>query len=431
MVTLDERDDGAWAVFRLADTERAREALSLTRDGITRGLSVGFEPDVFENRKGVRVHTRARLRETSLVTFPAYAGAGVLSVRKEGKDMETEEAVVEDVVEEVVVPDIAGLETRMETGFREIRNQIGALALADDPKPSISLNAAFAEALRMVADKPAENRALADVIGTGTGNAEGLLFNTFVPELRGVLDSRRPFFAAAGTVGFPDSGYGLVFPRRTQSTVVAKRSGEKTEIPSRELTITQATYAMEWFAGGVDVSLELISQSSPSVLEVIATDLQAQYAIVTEDEFVSDVEASATASGDALDTATWPAFVADVVSASAAIRTATGAPGDRLALTTASWQALVGLLNPSQPSISFGAGPDFVAESVNVGGIAAFHSPYSTVDVQFNTTALRKAEKPPLTVTSTNVALMGRDIGILGATIFLPLYPAGILKHAA
>jgi hypothetical protein len=87
-------------------------------------------------------------------------------------------------------------------------------------------------------------------------------------------------------------------------------------------------------------------------------------------------------------------------------------------------------LNPSQPSISFGAGPDFTAESLNVGGVAVFHSPYSTVDVQFNTTALRKAEQPPMTVTATNVALMGRDIGILGATIFLPLYPAGILKHA-
>jgi hypothetical protein len=188
---------------------------------------------------------------------------------------------------------------------------------------------------------------------------------------------------------------------------------------------------MEWFAGAVDVSLELISQSDPSVVQVIATDLQAQYAIATEDEFVADAEGAATATGDALDTATWGAFVADVVSASAQIRTATGAPGDRLALTTASWQAIVGLLNPSQPSISFGAGPDFTAESLNVGGVAAFHSPYSTVDLQFNETSLRKAEKPPMTVTATNVALMGQDIGILGATIFLPLYPLGILKHSA
>jgi hypothetical protein len=188
---------------------------------------------------------------------------------------------------------------------------------------------------------------------------------------------------------------------------------------------------MEWFAGAVDVSLELISQSDPSVVEVIVDDLQSQYAIVTEDEFVADAEGAATATGDTLDTATWNAFVADVVSASQAIRTATGAPGDRLALTTASWVAVLQLLNPSQPAISFGAGPEFVDESVNVGGITAFHSPYSTVDLQFNTTSLRKSEQPPMTVTATNVALMGRDIGILGATIFLPLYPAGILKHAA
>jgi HK97 family phage prohead protease len=432
MTTLREESDGAYGIFRLADTDRAREARSLIADGILRGLSVGFQPDQTRSVKGVRTHMKAKLRETSLVTFPAYPTAGVLAVREEERMEEPAPDV--QVIEETPpapVVDLVPLLERMDNHEREVRNLISNIQTPGaPPEPEKTLNAYFADAMRLVADKPAENRALADVIGTGTGNAEGLIYSQFVSELLGVLDSRRPMFSAAGTVGFPSSGYGLVFPRRTQSTAVAKRTGEKAEVATRELTVTQATYSMEWFAGGVDVSLELISQSDPSVVEVIVTDLQAQYAIATEDEFVTDTETAATATGDALDVATWGAFVADVVSASAAIRTATGAPGDRLALTTASWQAILALLNPSQPSISFGAGPDFTAESLNVGGVAVFHSPYSTVDVQFNTTALRKAEQPPMTVTATNVALMGRDIGILGATIFLPLYPAGILKHA-
>jgi hypothetical protein len=188
---------------------------------------------------------------------------------------------------------------------------------------------------------------------------------------------------------------------------------------------------MEWFAGGVDVALELIAQSDPSVLEVVTSDLMDQYANATETEFVADTEAAATVGGAVLPTADWGAFSAAVIATSAEIRAATGVPGDRLALTTASWQAVVGLLNPSQPSISFGAGPDFTAESVNVGGVTAFHSPASAADVQFNEKSLRKSENPPETVTSNNVALMGRDIGILGATIHLPLYPAGIVKYTA
>jgi hypothetical protein len=254
----------------------------------------------------------------------------------------------------------------------------------------------------------------------------------YASELLGVLDPLRPFFSAAGDYPFPPSGYGVSFPRITQHTQVAKRTAEKAAVATRELTVGPGVYNMEWFAGAVDVSLELISQSSPDVQAVVVEDLLDQYAIVTEAEFVDDVEAAATASGDTLDVATWGAFVADVITTSQAIRVATGRPGDRLALTTASWIAFVSLLNPASPAALPGPGaPDFTAESVDVRGLTVFHSPESTVDVQFNTKALRKSEKPPMTVTANNVALMGHDIGVLGATIHLPLYPAGIVKHAA
>lgn len=437
MTHLTEESDGAYGTFRLADTDRAREARSLISDGIVRGLSVGFAPGQTRTSKGVRTHLKAMLKETSLVTFPAYPSAGVLAVREEEPMEETpEETTVEESAAPPVV-DLGPLEQRMDSHdkeLREVRNLISNIRTVDMAveKP-MRLEEAYAEMLLTVAKDRIHDRALADVIGTGTGNAEGLVYDQFVAELLGVVDARRPLFNAAGTVSFPSSGYGLVFPRRTQSTLVAKRTAEKAEAASRELTVTQASYDMEWFAGAVDVSLELIAQSNPSVLEVIASDLLDQYAIATEDEFVADAEAAATATGDTLDTGTWAAFVADAVSGSAQVFAATGMPGDRLALTNASWSALVGLLNPSQPSISANAGasPDFTAESVNVGGILAFHSPYSAVDLQFNTRSLRKAERPPVTVSATNVALMGRDIGIIGATIALPLYPAGILKHAA
>jgi HK97 family phage prohead protease len=436
---LRDEADGFHGTFRLGDTPLARDAYALARDGIVGGLSVGFLPEQSRRtRGGVREHTRGTLLETSLVTFPAYAGAGVTATRGMEETMEETETVETVEVEETVevVVDLSPIEQRLDAHaeeLREVRNQLGNITTTEAGKPKLpmTLSAAYATLLQMVARQPMENRALADVIGTAPGNASGLIRDAFISELLGVLDVQRPLFSAAGTVQFPSAGYGIAFPQITQHTLVGKRGAEKTEIPSRELIVGGVTFPMEWFAGGVDVALELIAQSDPSVVEVVVGDLLDQYAMAVEIEFGIDAVAAATAQGAVLPITDWEAFSAAMIATSGAIREATGRPGDLLALTDASWSALVGLLNPSQPSISFGSGPDFTAESVAVGGITAFHAPYITVDLQFNSKALRKSERPPETVTATNVALMGRDIGVLGATVALPLYPAGIIKYAA
>ena len=174
--------------------------------------------------------------------------------------------------------------------------------------PPMSLHAALGAVLKMVADNPKQNFALADVIGTSPGNASGLIRDAWNTELIGQLNTLRPLFSAAGTVQFPSSGYGIAFPKITTHTQVAKRTAEKAEAASREAIISAVTFPMEWFAGAVDVSLELISQSDPSVREVIASDLLDQYAVVTEAEFAVDVIAAATAGGAVLPTSTWAAF---------------------------------------------------------------------------------------------------------------------------
>jgi hypothetical protein len=349
--------------------------------------------------------------------------------------MDEPEVMVEETVPEPASLDLAPIESRLDDQaiqLREVRNQIANIVTPGAPaEPAMTLRQAFAELVVMVAKKPTEERALADVIGTAPGNASGLVPVSYVSEILGVLAPLRPLFSAAGSVAFPASGYGIQFPRITQHTQVAKRSGEKTEVASRELTVEAGLYTMEWFAGAVDVSLELIRQSSPSAVDVIVSDLLDQYAIVTETEFATDSVIAATVGGAVLDFTDWGNFVAGVVTTSGEILTATGQPGNMLGLTSASWLALVQLLNPSQPSVSFGAGPDFTAEAVSFAGITAFHAPALTADLQFNQKSLRNSESPPDTVTANNVALMGQDIGILGATISLPLYPAGIIKHTA
>lgn len=81
-VDLREETSGLYGAFQITpEASRGDEALALLRDGVLDSFSVGFRPIEKENRDGVVVRTRAALREASLVTFPAYAGALIGGVR--------------------------------------------------------------------------------------------------------------------------------------------------------------------------------------------------------------------------------------------------------------------------------------------------------------------------------------------------------------
>jgi HK97 family phage prohead protease len=69
--------------FKLSETRDADEVLSLAKDGVPLGFSVGFVPDQdrwTRDHKWV-VRVRAKLVEVSVVAVGAYAGARVETVR--------------------------------------------------------------------------------------------------------------------------------------------------------------------------------------------------------------------------------------------------------------------------------------------------------------------------------------------------------------
>ena len=79
---LREEAAGLYGEFQITpEAARGGEALSLLRDGVLDSFSVGFRGLAHERRDGIVVRTKAALREASLVTFPAYAGALVGGLR--------------------------------------------------------------------------------------------------------------------------------------------------------------------------------------------------------------------------------------------------------------------------------------------------------------------------------------------------------------
>jgi HK97 family phage prohead protease len=85
-LTFKEEKRGLYGEFRVSDTAAGNEALVLVRDGVADSFSAGFvpiNPGPHEPvpQSGIVERVEAKLGETSLVAFPAYAGAAVIGVR--------------------------------------------------------------------------------------------------------------------------------------------------------------------------------------------------------------------------------------------------------------------------------------------------------------------------------------------------------------
>ena len=408
--------DGLHVTGELIDTSWGRDATAAVRSGAIKGLSVGFTPDedVWDGTTVTRA--KATLMELSFATLPAYPDAQVTAVRKQ------EEPMPEPTADHVTRADLDALESRIKTSLT--------------PAPqgrTLGVVEAFVTQLRVSAEGR-QMRALSDVINTGNA---GLLPPQWSREVRNFIDRQRYMIPQAGSIGFPSAGYTLTLPKVLTHTLIAPRGAQKSEIPSRALTTGSDTYTATWYAGGVDVALELIWQSDPSVWEIIVSDLLWAYADTTDKAFTLAVETAGQPTGAVLPFTNWGVFVAAVLTQAEAIRLATGQFGDRLSLTSASWGKLVGLTDADgrrilapTGSVNADGAASLLDRSVNIGGIVAFHNPRAVEDVLFNQVSVRVAEKPPVTIQADDVAKMGRDVGVIGAMMDV-LYPAGIKTFSA
>lgn len=403
---------GIHVTGQFIDTVVGRDARVAVQEGAVSGLSIGFEPEEQTVEGNTITRTRIGVRELSLATLPAYDNARVTAVRhqEEASVPETTPVQAPPTPAYITRADLEALEARMTT---------------HTPAPVRTLGVVEAF-VAQIADGQANRhlRALADVVSTSNS---GVTPPNWLREVVSYIDSQRYMFAAVGSVPFPTTGLSLTVPKVVTHTLVGPRGTEKTEIPSRALTTNLDNYPAKWFAGGVDVALEIIWQSDPSIWDLVVQDILANYAQVTDDALTADVETAGTPTGAVLDFTDWSTLSGQIITEAEAIRAVSGQFGDRLSLTTASWASLVGMMDadgrrlfaPGGATNSDGTAP-LLSRSINVGGVQAFHNPWAAEDVLFNQRTARAGERPPASLVSDNVALMGRDFGVLGGYVFVP-----------
>ena len=427
ITAAEDTERGLEVEATIQPTSDGRDAMLLLRSGALRGLSVGFEPmDRDQNPTGV-TYTRAHLHELSTTPLQAYPNAQVTEARHEETPTMADTAAPDTATARDLAPDVDSLQARVD------QLEARASAPTAPPAPVVQPRDALAMAVREFAST-GQRRALADVVSSGNA---GILPPDWDRAVLNVLDTRRPVIGASGSTSFPVSGMTKDFPKVTQNTLVGARGTEKTEVPTQALTTATDQFTAGWFAGAVDVAIELIEQSDPSVVNLVVSDMLAQYAIATETAHAGAAETAATSHGAVLDTSSYGAFINDIILIGTDIEAATGKFGDQLACVKADWIAILGLLDgdnrrvfATQGSTNADGSAGLAATSINVGGVNVFYSPRSTVTMQFNDVSLLAGEKAPQQLTSVNVALAGRDYGVLGGLLSVPRIAAGIIKYA-
>lgn len=461
-VRLTEDDTGLRYEGDLLGSQDARDFAERAAAGVIQP-SIEFRPGVIRRIGDVVEHVRVSLIAAIAGAYaPAYTGT-TISVREDGRTntMEgTEDTTVATVPTAIPAP-VAGpvTMTREATqdlidntvrvllergGLRGGRDDLGAFTpYAGYQSLGHLFAAAGAEgadpALRTYAANAMAHRALADQLTTDS-NA-GVTTAGIMQDVHGIVSRGRPAINAFGGPRpiLQDVGMSLDWPYfdGTLSSLVGAQSAEKAEITSAKVQIKKGTEALVTYAGGSDISYQLIRRSSPQYLEVYARVMLLAYAVVTDAAFVTELEtgsvtgdfAEALASVDATE------FKNLVIDASIAVQTATGIPAEFVLAGPNAFTAIAKLFTPVTtfptllPSGSTGA-VDLRSLQVNVGGLPVIYVPSLTTAkfIVSNREAAGWYEEGPFQAVDEDVAKLGRNVAYWGMGAGARFIPAGIIE---
>lgn len=286
--SIRETDQDAVMTFRVAPTPAGDELLVLAREGVLRDASVVFRPVKSRNRPdGVIERQGVDLRRVALLERGAYPSAGLMAVREEA-DMEVSE-VTDTIDLQPVVTRLDGIETRL--GQIEVLASTPAAAESPALYRCASLGDFTGQAYRGELEADLLQRALSDQT---TSNNAGVVPPAWLGDVKRIVNlGRRGISAFGGPRQLPATGMELDWPYLNSSnTLIGVQGTEKTEVTSARVDIAKASQSLSTYAGGSDISYQLLQRSSPSYREAYDRIMLGAWAATTDAAFCAALEAA-------------------------------------------------------------------------------------------------------------------------------------------
>jgi len=458
LIRHKQKKDGLYGTVKLSETPQANDVYTLARDGLVSDVSAGVvvvddhhdpKTDV-HTRTGILDHVAATMRGAFGASDPASAVIAVHDHDKGETNVAPTETTPDPVVAFTKEDAIALFDTTdLEDEIRAMRTILDGVAAG--PEKDLGRPEAyevFGAVLksRVTGDESGivgllEKYALAASPGVsgGSGAAEGLIpADWWTGGLVDVRGGFRPLFDHAGDMPYPTVGTSVGYGKVVSGPTADERSAQDGDVESTALVVSAASAAIQWFDGGGRIPIELIEQSDQAVLAVFYGRLIAAVNAKIETYTVTTAVAAGTHHGAVLDISDYAALVADLVTVSEVIRTATDLPGNLIGLPTADWIGVLTMVDANdrrlfstQGSAAQDGGGALTSTSIDIGGITAFHAPGLTEALQFNKAALKATDKAPRRLQTVNVLKAGVEVGVLGSAVVAPMIAAGIITYEA
>lgn len=439
--SLADTADGPTLELTLANTARGQDTLALLDAGVIRSVSLEVEPLTQRSVDGV-VWRTGRVHGVAFAFRPQH-DAPVLATRSDpDPDPTTTTTESDDPMTDTQTtptvdttpdptPAFATVDV-LERSLDELRDDMARIGVgqpASDTASSQLLQyrslGEYAEALWHAPDDQLLRRALADQVTTDN---PGVVPPGWLTEVAGIVNGGTPTISAFGRQGLPATGMDVNWPYfdGDLSTLIAQQMTEKSAINSVLVSLEKGTAPILTFAGGSDVSYQLIRRSDPAYLAQYLRIMAAAMALTTDSFAASAAAASAVASSATFDPATddLGALGAAVFAASVEVQAATGIPA-QFALAASDMFVTVGGLTAaaSQPyGTNNVAGTGSAASlSVSVGGIPVVHVPSLAAGTLLvsNSSAGGYYADGPFTVTAEDVEKLGQNVAVfeMGAMV--------------
>lgn len=376
-----ETDEGIEIEARFSDTQTARDAYQLVRDGVIDRLSIGFAPLETirtEDERGTHTTiTSLALREVSLVPFPAYQTAAITEVRTQPTATpERNTPTMTEMTEYALAADLADL--RADMTAIEQRAAMAAMTpaarAADTRTPGDAIKALISDEAYRAEISDLQTRAF----NGATSSADAtMVVPEWIKDLTRLVDKPNVLAGLFSTGPLPADGMELDFTELSTNTLtVNEQVNEGDDLQMGKVTTKKRSTPIKTFGGYTTLSLQAIERTRVNLLDthlrgmaIAAGQRSAAYFATKFAEAVKAQDANKLAIAKAATALTW-ADISSLIIDAAAKYTDEGLTLDGLIVDKATFKALSGLTGTDgRPLMRAAENPANTIGTVNAKGL--------------------------------------------------------------